>query len=380
MIQRDLAWVDEEADTRGAYVHVPFCSRVCPYCDFAVVEGRDDVIGRYFDALAREIEREAPWHQLGAIFVGGGTPSHVDPRYLASVIAGLSDRFGLSDGAEVTLEANPEDWSTEKASLLVESGFTRVSFGVQSFDPGVLSYLGRRHTTDVGLDAIQVARTVGFGSVSIDLIFGSPAETLASWRATVDTAIEAQPDHVSAYALTVEKGTPLGRSVASGAPAPDPDDQADKYEYAQSAFVAAGLAQYEVSNYSTPGSECRYNLTAWAQGEYLAFGNGAHGHRDGWRTWRVRSLDAYLERIEQGETAVQGQEHLEGEERERERLMLGLRRTAGVRAGVAGAAWMESSEGRRFVEAGVVEERGDRLAVVRPLLTDAVARSILSPS
>ena len=376
--RRQSTWVDVAAQWSGAYIHIPFCARVCPYCDFAVVEGRDDVVDRYMAALRREVDAEPTWRPLDSIFVGGGTPSHISPVLLGKVVEALVDRFGLAERAEVTLEANPEDWTSDRAARLVESGFNRVSFGIQSFDGDVLTYLGRRHTADQAVSAVSVARAGGFRSISIDLIMGSPCESVESWRQTVETAVGLDIDHVSAYGLTVERGTPLGRAVASGARAPDPDDQADKYEDAQEAFSDAGLAQYEVSNYARHGHECRYNLTAWAQGEYLAFGMGAHGHREGVRTWRVRRLDTYMERLESGESPVQGRERLEGDARERERLMVGLRRSAGVRAGRLGEIWAASDEGRRLAAAGVVTTGEGRLVVQRPLLTDAVVRSVLT--
>jgi oxygen-independent coproporphyrinogen-3 oxidase len=363
----------------GAYVHIPFCARVCPYCDFAVVEGSDDLIDQYIGALLTEIASEPPGDPIDAVFVGGGTPSHVSPYHLGSILQALHERFGLSDVAEVTLEANPEDWTEERATGLGEAGFNRVSFGVQSFDAEVLSYLGRRHTPHDASVAVEIARSVGFRSVSVDLIMGSPGESGSSWRTTVDAAASLPIDHVSAYGLTVERGTPLGRAVEAGADAPDPDDQADKYEYAQRVLPRAGLEQYEVSNYAKPGHECAYNLTAWAQGEYLAFGMGAHGHRAGTRAWRVRNLTTYIERLAAGNSPVQGSERLETDARERERLILGLRRTAGVVAGSIGQSWIESAEGKRFVAAGVVDLHGDRLVVRRPLLTDAVARSLVAP-
>lgn len=373
----DAATVDAAADWAGAYVHIPFCSRVCPYCDFAVVEGKSDLAGRYVDALITEIHAEPEWRRLDAVFVGGGTPSHIDPALLGRVIDTLSERFGLSDGAEVTLEANPEDASLDRTTAWAGAGFNRVSFGVQSLDARMLDYLGRRHTPDDAANAVTAARDGGIGSISVDLIFGSPGESLDSWTRTVETAAGFDVDHLSTYALTVERGTALGRAVAAGALAPDADDQADLYEAMVEILGGAGYERYEVSNHMRPGHACRYNLTAWAQGEYVAFGMGAHSYRNRERAWRVRRLDTYIERIEQTGSAVQGRERLDPESIERERLMLGLRRTAGVRAGETGAAWAQSAEGQRFIDAGVVEHRDDRIVVLQPLLTDAVARSVL---
>jgi putative oxygen-independent coproporphyrinogen III oxidase len=369
---------DSAATFRTAYVHVPFCARICPYCDFAVVEGRGEVVDRYVDAVLREMDDEPAWGPLDAVFVGGGTPSSVPPPALARVLGGLRDRFGLTDDAEVTLEANPEDWAHDRAAALAEAGFTRVSFGAQSFDQVVLAALGRRHGPDDIVRAVHQSRVEGFGSISVDLIFGTPGESLSSWEATVDAAIALGVDHVSTYALTVEPPTALGRAVRQGAAAPDPDDQADKWELAADKLAAAGLVRYEVSNHARPGHPCRYNLGVWAQGEYLAYGLGAHGFRRGLRKRNVRRLDTYLERVESGVGAIQAVDRIDGWPAELERLMLGLRRNAGVQAGPGGSALLASDQGRRLVEAGVLSEKGGRLIVTRPLLTDEVVRAVLA--
>jgi oxygen-independent coproporphyrinogen-3 oxidase len=368
---------DLAREWRSAYVHVPFCGRVCPYCDFAVVAGRDDLAERYVAAVAREIDDEASWHPLDAVFVGGGTPSRVAPL-LGGIVDRLRRRFGLGPGAEVTLEANPEDWSRPLAAALVEAGFTRVSFGAQSFDPVVLATLGRCHTPEEVEEAVVDARRAGFLSVNIDLIFGTPGESLGSWRHTVERGLATGCDHVSHYALTVEPGTALSRAVRAGAPAPDPDDQADKWELADELLAGAGLVRYEVSNRARAGHHCRYNLAVWGQGEYLGFGLGAHGFRDGMRSHNVGRLDTYLERVESGIGPLQGADRIDGWAAELERLMLGLRRTAGASTGRGGAALLASDDGRRLLAAGVLTNTGERIVVTRPLLTDEAVRSVLA--
>jgi putative oxygen-independent coproporphyrinogen III oxidase len=369
---------DEAAGWRSAYVHVPFCARVCPYCDFAVVAGRDDLADRYVDALIAEIAESPPWGDLSAVFVGGGTPSRVGADRLGRVVAALSDRFGLAPGAEVGLEANPEDWSDTLAGGLVTAGFDRVSFGAQSFDPVVLQDLGRLHTPEQTVAAVASARRAGFRSVNLDLIFGTPGERMDRWEHTVLRALDLAPDHLSTYALTVERGTPLSRRVAGGEPAPDPDLQADMWERAAELTSAAGLVRYEVSNHARPGHACRYNLGVWAAGEYLGFGSGAHGHRNGVRTRNVRRVDVYIDRIEAGLGAVQGADPVDGWEAEVQRLMVGLRRVAGVEPGPGGRALLAAPGGKRLLDAGVIELRGGRLVVRRPLLTDEVIRAILA--
>lgn len=362
----------------AAYVHVPFCARLCPYCDFAVVAGRDEEIGRYVGALVKEIGLEPEWRPLEAVYIGGGTPSRLAPEQLGAVVRELLERFGLNDHAEVSLEANPEDWSPGPADGLRYAGFNRVSFGAQSFDPDVLRSLGRRHGPDQAEAAVSIARRSGFESINIDLIFGTPGETDASWRSTVDRALGLEPDHLSLYALTVERGTALSRAIAAGAPAPDPDRQADAYEMAGELCRSAGLDRYEVSNWARPGHACVYNLITWAQGEYLAFGTGAHSHRDGVRRRNIRRLDAYLARVESGTRPLQGAETLNPWQREQERLLVGLRRRAGVVSGAGGAALLASPWGERLQRAGVLGLRGDRLVVLRPLLGDEVGRAVLA--
>jgi len=375
----DPALADAAAASTAAYVHIPFCARLCPYCDFNVVAGRDDLIERYAAALVAEIEMEPTLRPLEAVYVGGGTPSRVPPELLAGVLGALDRRFGIAAGAEVSLEANPEDWSPALEAGLRRAGFTRVSFGVQSFDDRTLQALGRLHSPAEAETAVRSARDAGF-SVNIDLIFGTPGESQADWIAGIDRAVSLHPDHLSAYALTVERGTALSRAIAAGAPAPDEDLQADEYLALKHAASAAGLVRYEISNYAKPGHTCVYNMVTWAQGEYLAFGAGAHGHRDGRRGRNVRRIDAYLQRVEAGTKPLQGVERLDAFGREQERLMLGLRRAAGVEAGDGGPRLLDSAWGRRLEQAGVIGVEGSRIRVLRPLLTDEVSRAVLALS
>lgn len=372
------AVADAAAGLTAAYVHIPFCRRVCPYCDFAVIEGQGDLVARYVAAVLAEIDAEAPLDApLASVFVGGGTPTAVPARHLGEMVRRLADRLGLAAGAEVSVEANPEDVTPALAEELASYGFTRMSLGVQSFDPRVLAYLGRGHSPEQAAAGVATALDV-FPSVNVDLMFGSPGESVASWRRSVDTALDSGTHHLSVYALTVERGTPLSRRVAGGAPAPDPDDQAAKYEIAVAAAESAGLIRYETSNMARHGHACVYNLVTWAQGEYCAFGNGAHRHRSGRRSWNVARVDRYIERIEAGELAVSGEETLDPWGREVERALLGIRRASGVSVGVVGRRLLESEAGRRLASAGVVVERDGRLVVARPLLGDEVARSLLA--
>ncbi len=369
--------VDLHAEAVAAYVHIPFCSAVCPYCDFAVVAGADEQIGRYIDGVLAEIEMSPRWRQLDSVYFGGGTPSHVHPAHLRRILDTLASHHGLADGSEISVEANPEDFGPDRASELIAAGFNRVSFGAQSFDGAVLARLGRRHRARDIEASLASARTAGFENVSMDLIFGTPVESDESWVATLRKAVALEPDHVSCYALTVEPGTPLHREVKAGAAAPDPDTQADRYETAEQVLGEAGLGRYEVSNWSRPGHESRYNLTVWAQGEYEAYGNGAHRFVDGVRSHNVRRLDAYLGRIERGERPISGSEPVRGWDGEVDRLFVGLRRSAGVGPGPGVDALLGSRGGDLLRHAGVIDVREGRLVVTRPLLTDEVHRQVL---
>jgi putative oxygen-independent coproporphyrinogen III oxidase len=373
---------DAAATWKSAYIHLPFCARRCPYCDFAVVtseEGGDAMIERYVEAVTMEIAMAQPFGPIDAVNLGGGTPSRLSAPQLQRLLDALERRHGIGRGAEVSLEANPEDWTPDGGDALVALGFNRISLGVQSFDPDVLHTLGRVHTPDQAERALREA-IERFVTVNVDLIYGTPGESTASWERTVERTLALEPEHLSAYALTVERGTELAHRIAAGAPAPDPDDQADKYEYLVARAPSARLVRYEVSNWCRPGHHCRYNLSTWAMGEYLGFGLGAHEHRDRHRWRNVRRLDAYLDRVTAGDRPRAGSERLDAAAAEHERVAIGLRLAAGVVAGDLGERFLQDEEGKRHLAAGTVARQGDRLVVLRPLLTDAVARSTLSVS
>lgn len=361
----------------AAYIHIPFCARVCSYCDFAVVAGRDELVGRYVDAVVAEIGRSGRWLPLQSVYFGGGTPSHLEPSLLGQILDALDSKHGIASGAEVSLEANPEDFSPDKARGLIDAGFNRVSFGAQSLDNRVLVSLGRSHDQIQARSAVAIARDAGFENISMDLIFGTPSETDESWARSVSGAIDAGIDHVSCYALTVEPGTPLHRDVRSGLPGPDPDTQADRWEHAEVALRGAGFDRYEVSNWARPGRECHYNLTVWAQGEYEGYGVGAHGYRHRSRRRNMRHLDTYLATVESGSDPVAGTEEISGWDAELDRLFVGLRRTVGVAHGPGTARLVADPSGVRLFEAGVVTDTIDRLLVSRPLHTDLVHRTVL---
>ena len=309
----------------GVYVHVPFCARRCDYCAFATWTDRDHLTGSYLDAVQREIhgavdEGMAP---ADSVFFGGGTPSIVPAEGLMAVLAAIP----RSDGAEVTVECNPDTVSDELLAAYRDGGVTRLSFGVQSLVDHVLVGLGRTHDVANVERAVQSARRVGFDSFNLDLIYGGAGESMADWTTTLERLLELDPPHVSAYALTVEPGTPLAADVARH---PDDDDQADKYLVAESMLGAAGFEWYEISNWSRPGHRCRHNLLYWRQGDYRGFGCAAHSHQAGRRWWNVRTPERYIEAVTAGQSPEGGSEQLDPEARRIEALQLALRTVDGV--------------------------------------------------
>jgi oxygen-independent coproporphyrinogen-3 oxidase len=311
----------------GVYVHVPFCARRCDYCAFATWTDRDHLMAAYAAGCGTEMDL-ARRHELlppaTSVFVGGGTPSRLVPPLLAGILDGIE----RAPGAEVTVECNPEDASPARLTAWRAAGVTRVSFGVQSLAPHVLAGLGRVH--DAASVAPACAAAAGAGvEVSVDLIYGAAGETDADWRATLEgvVALPGSPAHVSAYALTVEPGTPLARDPARH---PDDDTLARRYEVADAVLADAGYEWYELSNWARPGHECRHNRLYWAQGDYRGVGCAAHSHRDGHRWWNIRTPERYLAALDQGRSPVAGEEWLDDDQRAFEALALALRTREGV--------------------------------------------------
>jgi oxygen-independent coproporphyrinogen-3 oxidase len=313
----------------GIYVHVPFCSALCPYCDFAVVIGRADVHERYCEALVTEASGYRGTPEAGSLFVGGGTPTVLDPGLLRDTILRTREALPLADGAEVTVEANPESVTEAGMRALVAAGVNRISIGAQSFAPHVLRELGRTHSAEQAANAVASARAATIENVSLDLIYGDPGESMQDWTNSVARALELGPDHISAYALTVEERTPFGKAVARGTmQEPEQDDLAAKYEIAGGMLEAAGYRHYEISNWARPGFESRHNLLYWTQGDYIGLGIGAHSHRDGVRWWNTRALTRYLA---DPAGARDGEERLGDTDRAEEWLSLRMRLVEGVR-------------------------------------------------
>jgi oxygen-independent coproporphyrinogen-3 oxidase len=312
----------------GVYLHIPFCSRRCDYCAFATWSDRHHLQDAYLGALGAEIAREVESGMPAAssVFVGGGTPSLVDPVRLAQIVASIP----VTDDAEITIECNPESVTEAHIASYVAAGVDRLSFGVQSLSAEVLVSLGRDHNPETVVRAVGFARAGGMKRLNLDLIYGGAGESIADWQHTIEQVIALGPDHVSAYALTVEAGTPLADDPSRH---PEDDDQADKYLLADALLTSAGFVNYEISNWSKPGQECVHNLLYWRQGNYRGFGCAAHSHLDGRRWWNVRTPDRYIEMVASNESVEASAEELDAPRQRIEGLQLSLRTREGVPRG-----------------------------------------------
>jgi oxygen-independent coproporphyrinogen-3 oxidase len=326
----DGAWLPDPGF--GVYVHVPFCRHRCHYCDFNTYEGLDDLHEPYVAALEREILDAAPLPgPATSVFFGGGTPTLLPPRSLARLLRAVRGSAGIAAGAEVTIEANPETVDEPTFEELLDAGFNRFSVGIQSLAPHVLARLGRTHSPETALRALAAAQRAGATNLNADLIFGSPWEAPGDWLRSLEGIVAAGTTHVSAYALTIEEGTPLATLVATGRePDVDPDVQAERHGVAEEVMEAAGFVRYEVSNWSKPGLASRHNVLYWSGGDYAGFGAGAHGHSSGRRYWRKRLPRDFIATATAGASTEAGSEALTDVERAREAMMLGLRLRSGV--------------------------------------------------
>ena len=280
------------------YLHIPFCSLKCSYCDFNSYAKLDDLVPDFVDALCAELALWAPIvreRPIETVFFGGGTPSLLPLPHIERIMATLRDHYALADGAEITLEANPGTADGDYFAGILAAGVNRLSIGFQSLHDDELVALDRIHNAAEAVQCYRWARDAGFRRINVDLIYGLPGQPMVSWQETVERAIELAPDHVSAYALTVEDGTKLAYDVEHGTvPPPDGDLQAEMYEWAGQRLTEAGRQQYEISNWSRPGEECRHNLVYWRNGEWLALGPGAHSHWGGHRFADVYSPRQYI--------------------------------------------------------------------------------------
>jgi putative oxygen-independent coproporphyrinogen III oxidase len=311
----------------GAYIHVPFCAARCDYCAFATWTDRHHLQQSYLDACLTDVERAvaAGLPAATSIFVGGGTPSLVAPERLMEVVSAVP----RAPACEVTVECNPDTVTPALAATYATAGVNRISLGVQSMVDHVLAALGRTHDPANVRRAVEHIRESGIPTLNLDLIYGVAGESLDDWRRTLDEALALDPPHVSAYALTVEAGTPLADDPTRH---PDDDDQAEKYLAAAATLEAAGLTWYEISNWARPGHECRHNQLYWTMGEYQAFGCAGHSHRGGRRFWNVRTPERYIAAIHAGESPEAAGERLDPDDRRLEALQLAVRTRGGVPA------------------------------------------------
>lgn len=368
----------------GIYVHVPFCATRCGYCDFnTYTAGERGTVTPEGWLTALRLELAMAAARLGAtsvdtVFVGGGTPSLLGADGLAAVLDAVREHFTLAPDAEVTTEANPESTSPEFFDAIRAAGFTRVSLGMQSSSARVLAVLDRTHSPGRAVQALREARAAGFDHANIDLIYGTPGETDADLLNSVDAAVAAGADHVSAYALIVEDGTALARRVRRGEiPAPDDDLLAHRYELADQRLSAAGLGWYEISNWSRPGGECRHNLGYWTGGQWWGAGPGAHSFVGDLRWWNVKHPSQYAERLNRGESPAAGYERLDSRARHMEQVLLGIRLREGISVAMLTAS--ERHRARGAVEAGLLRDHGERVVLTARgrLLADAVVRDLL---
>ena len=358
------------SEPAGVYVHIPFCARICPYCDFAVAVERSGERERLVDALKREIEQRAPTfrHGVDTIYFGGGTPSVLGIPELAAVIGALRDGLRVDPSCRVFLEANPEDVTAGAIGGWRDLGVTTLSLGVQAFDPEALRFLGRRHDADQAVTAIELARGSDFETVSVDLIYALPGQDLDGWMAELERACATGADHLSCYQLTVHPQTPFGRLAERGRlPELATTTQADLLVATHERLGDLGWDGYEVSNFArSPGNRSRHNLKYWRGAPYLGLGPSAHSFLPPVRSWNVADNREYLRRTERSEPLEEGSERLTTRQRLLESLMLGLRTSDGVdlaalerRFGLpliarnesrveqwCGAGWVQAADGR----------------------------------
>ena len=366
------------------YVHIPYCIKRCGYCDFNTYtpsELQDGasleiVSNDYIDAVLKELEA-APIDEVPTIFFGGGTPSLLPADDLGRVISRLKARNGLTTDCEITLEANPDSVTAEKLARYIEVGFNRISFGMQSAQPHVLAVLDRTHNPANVKTAVDMARAAGFASISVDLIYGTPGETLSDWEKTVTSALELDIDHISAYALIVETGTKLAAQIKRGdLTMPDDDLMADMYLLVDQMCEAKGLSWYELSNWSKPGHECRHNIAYWENKDWWGLGPGAHSHIDGKRFWNVKHPNAYKEKVFSQISPIHESETLTAEQMARESIMLGIRMRDGLQISLLEPHQLELLGTYR--ENGFIELRDDRVLLTPEgrLIADRIVREI----
>jgi oxygen-independent coproporphyrinogen III oxidase len=365
---------------RAAYVHVPFCRHRCGYCNFTLVAGRDDLICDYLRAIELELENLGEPREVDTLFFGGGTPTHLLPESFRQLISTVRRWFPLAEGYEFSVEANPADLDPEMLDTLAASGVNRLSLGGQSFDAAKLRMLERDHSGDQLREAVQGAKEK-IASVSLDLIFGVPGESLNTWQADLAAALSLEPDHVSTYGLTFERGTAFWSRLIEGELGRlDEELERTMYAAAIDALTSAGFEHYEVSNFARPDHRCRHNEVYWAGESYFAVGPGAARYVQGRREMNHRSTTTYLKRVLAGESPVSERETLDPADRAREMLVFALRRLPGIER----AAFMAKTGFQldtlvgeplsRMTELGLLVDDGERVRLTREglFVSDAI--------
>ncbi|MCL6697965.1 radical SAM family heme chaperone HemW [Sphingomonas sp. NSE70-1] len=368
------------------YVHWPFCVSKCPYCDFNSHVRASIDQDEWRQALLADLAHEAallPNRRLESIFFGGGTPSLMDPATAEAIITAAKDHWGASDDIEVTLEANPNSAEAEKFADLASAGVNRISLGLQSFDDRSLAFLGRAHSADEGLRALQSAQEA-VDRVSFDLIYALPGDTEEGWSANLDRALNLGTEHLSLYQLTIEPGTRFATMVAKHEFEPlDADPSANLFELTQERTAAAGIPAYEISNHAKPGAESRHNLAYWRYQDYAGVGPGAHGRRLGMRTVRHKKPENFLSAVGRNAHGISEEEALTAEEAAHEALVMGLRLAEGIEPAplsdrFGGRPIVEQASVDRMIGHGLLEKEGSRLRTTPAgrLLLDSILAKI----
>ena len=376
----------EAEPSLALYVHWPFCVSKCPYCDFnSHVRASIDPV-EWCEALLSDLAHEAallPGHRLASIFFGGGTPSLMDPSTAEAVIAAARRHWPVADDLEITLEANPNSAEAARFADLASAGVNRISLGLQSFDDQSLAFLGRAHSADEGLLALDAAQSA-VSRVSFDLIYALPGETEAAWSANLDRALSLGTEHLSLYQLTIEPGTRFATMVAKHEFEPlDPDKSASLFELTQDRTAAAGIPAYEISNHARPGAESRHNLAYWRYADYAGVGPGAHGRRNGMRTVRHKKPENFIGAVARNGHGLVEEELLTSEEAAHEALVMGLRLAEGIDPGaLAHRLGVDRIVDDRAVDRlagyGLVERDGPRISTTSTgrLLLDSILAEI----
>lgn len=361
----------------GLYIHVPFCQKKCSYCDFYSIEKSKGIIPKFLNALQKETGLYSERHPfdtpIRTIYLGGGTPSMLPDEAINTIMDTIRSSFPISANPEITIEINPGTLSLTKLNAYRKAGINRISIGLQSMQSHELRLLGRIHSSEEGVKTVHMVREAGFDNVNIDLIYGIPGQTLSKWKDTIEKVLQYPLDHISAYALTWNKSTPIGRQIHSGTlPCPDEDSVAEMYLMAHNILINHGYRHYEISNFAKPGFRCRHNEGYWTGGQYLGLGPSAHSYLDNKRFWNVPDVHEYIESLSGNHLPIAGEETLDPDQQALERLALALRTREGI-------SLIKISKKqnviRELVQSGFATEQNGRLSLSSRgfLLADEIA-------